>query len=76
MADFKRALHRGRIASNGLEIGAGRLIRLGAPLLPVAKGAERDVVTSGEFLLCQPERPAQRPDARHPACRLPALRLS
>jgi hypothetical protein len=64
----KRSPHRLRITGNRFEIGACRLIRLGAPLLPVPKSAERDVITPGEFLLRQPERAAQRFYARHASC--------
>jgi hypothetical protein len=55
--------HRLRITGNRFKVGASQLIRLGAPLLPIPKGTERDVITPGEFLLRKPNRPAQRPYA-------------
>jgi hypothetical protein len=51
MGGCQRTPHRLRITGNRCKVGASRLIRLGAPLLPIPKGAEGDVITPGKFLL-------------------------
>jgi hypothetical protein len=56
---FQGALHPLRIASDDFEIGSGRLIRLGAPLLPVAQRAERNMITRGKRFLSEAERTPQ-----------------
>ena len=54
-----------RIMRDHIEIGARGLVRLGAPLLPVAKGAERDLVALRELFMTEAERESQGLDARH-----------
>src|SRR5689334_15493736 len=60
---FESAPHTVGIVRYDMEIGASRLIRLRASLLPIAQRAERNVITRGEFLLGQSERTTQRPRA-------------
>lgn len=47
------------VVSDQGEIGAGRLIWGRAALFPVSQGADRNAVSTCEFLLRQAERPAQ-----------------
>jgi len=53
------------VACNGLEVGAGRLIRFHPALFPVAQGAEGDLIAGREFLLGQPQGAAQGLSARY-----------
>ena len=46
--------HAFGVARDHGEIGARRLVGLGAALLPIAQGAERDAIARGEFFLRQP----------------------
>src|SRR6516225_4145117 len=62
---LKRPPYALGIAGDHGEIGARRLVGLGAPLPPIAQGAKRDVIARREFFLRQPERPAQCPGARN-----------
>jgi CheY-like chemotaxis protein len=52
----KRLSHRGRVAADDCQIGAGGGVRLLPPLLPVAQGSDRNLKPRGEFLLRKPER--------------------
>jgi hypothetical protein len=60
--------HAFGVARDHGEIGARRLVGLGAALLPIAQGAERDATARGEFFLRRPARPPQRSGSRNAFC--------
>ena len=60
-------LHAFGIMGDHGQVGAGRLVGLATPLLPVAEGSQRNVVAQSKFLLGQGESAAQRSGARHAA---------
>ncbi len=70
----KRARYLFGIAGNHLKIRSRRLVGLTSSLLPIAQGAERNVIARGKFLLRECESAAQAFDARHTARRAPLLR--
>src|SRR5438094_10049439 len=61
------------IASDDGEVGPRGLVGFATSLLPVAQGAQRDMVPGGKFLLGQPESAPQRLGARHRTRRLAFL---
>jgi hypothetical protein len=62
---FEREAHSVGIVRDDAQIGARRLIRFAATLLPIAQHSKRNVVSVGELLLRQPERAAQCAYARY-----------
>ena len=54
------------------QIRTGGLLRLGASLFPVAKGAEWDMIPDGKFFLGMPKRPSDdfRPRRSPPALQI------